>query len=143
MCLLSCRKLLNNEETPATTTTDPHISFPYIYHQSPVYTLPCLSRPGGRWAQPQYKFVEEIITETTREIEMLDFEETESEQTKMSDMRACVTEEIEEEIIKSVMEQGEHISQVRDECSESAEIEAADKDSESINFKMTIEAQLI
>ena len=65
--------------------SDTHISLPYIYHQSPVYTLPCLSRPGGshRRAEPQYKFVEEIITETTREIEMSEFEETGSEETEV------------------------------------------------------------
>lgn len=64
--------------------SDTHISLPYIYHQSPVYTLPCLSRPGGphRRAEPQYKFVEEIITETTREIEMSEFEEMGSEETE-------------------------------------------------------------
>lgn len=67
--------------------SDTHISFslPYIYHQSPVYTLPRLSRPGGphRRAEPQYKFVEEIITETTREIEMSEFEDTGSEETEV------------------------------------------------------------
>jgi len=66
--------------------SDTHMSLPYIYHQSPVYTLPRLSRPGCRHrrAEPQYKFVEEIITETTREIEMSEFEEeTASEETEM------------------------------------------------------------
>lgn len=72
--------------------SDTHISLPYIYHQSPVYTLPCLSRPGGphRRAEPQYKFVEEIITETTREIEMSEFEETGSEETEVGkDEQEC------------------------------------------------------
>lgn len=65
--------------------SDSHISLPYIYHQSPTYTLPCLSRPGGsrRRVEPQYKFVEEIITETTREIELSEFEETGSEETEV------------------------------------------------------------
>lgn len=85
LCLLSCRKLLCGEEARLSTMSDTHISLPYIYHQSPVYTLPCLSRPGGphRRAEPQYKFVEEIITETTREIEMSEFEETGSEETEV------------------------------------------------------------
>lgn len=85
LCLLSCRKLLCGEEARLSTLSDTHISLPYIYHQSPVYTLPCLSRPGGphRRAEPQYKFVEEIITETTREIEMSEFEETGSEETEV------------------------------------------------------------
>lgn len=68
------------------------MSLPYIYHQSPVYPLPCLSRPGGphRRAEPQYKFVEEIITETTREIEMSEFEETGSEETEVGkDEQEC------------------------------------------------------
>ncbi|XP_070772601.1 neurofilament light polypeptide [Enoplosus armatus] len=82
--ILSYRKLLCGEEARLSMMSDTHISLPYIYHQSPVYTLPCLSRPGGphRRAEPQYKFVEEIITETTREIEMSEFEETGSEETE-------------------------------------------------------------
>ncbi|KAM6922867.1 uncharacterized protein PEZ65_011173 [Lycodopsis pacificus] len=83
--ILSYRKLLCGEEARLSTMSDTHMSLPYIYHQSPVYTLPCLSRPGGphRRAEPQYKFVEEIITETTREIEMSEFEETGSEETEV------------------------------------------------------------
>ncbi|XP_059215494.1 neurofilament light polypeptide [Centropristis striata] len=83
--ILSYRKLLCGEEARLSTMSDSHISLPYIYHQSPIYTLPCLSRPGGphRRAEPQYKFVEEIITETTREIEMSEFEETGSEGTEV------------------------------------------------------------
>lgn len=64
--------------------SDPITSLPHIYHQSPVYSLPCFNRPGAprRRAEPQYKFVEEIITETTREIEMSEFEDTGSEGTE-------------------------------------------------------------
>ncbi|XP_018552306.1 neurofilament light polypeptide [Lates calcarifer] len=90
--ILSYRKLLCGEEARLSTVSDTHISLPYIYHQSPVYTLPCLSRPGGphRRAEPQYKFVEEIITETTREIEMSEFEETGSEETDVGkDEQEC------------------------------------------------------
>ncbi|XP_042289866.1 neurofilament light polypeptide [Thunnus maccoyii] len=90
--ILSYRKLLCGEEARLSTMSDTQISLPYIYHQSPVYTLPCLSRPGGpqRRAEPQYKFVEEIITETTREIEMSEFEETGSEETEMGkDEQEC------------------------------------------------------
>lgn len=63
--------------------SDPNPSLPYIYHQSPIYSLPSFSRPGAprRRAEPQYKFVEEIITETTREVEMLEYEDTGSEGT--------------------------------------------------------------
>ncbi|XP_016119220.1 neurofilament medium polypeptide-like, partial [Sinocyclocheilus grahami] len=62
-------KLLDGEESRYSTVSDAHISVPYIYRQSPIYTLPCVKRQGGatRKAEPQYKFVEEIITETTRE----------------------------------------------------------------------------
>ncbi|XP_061601067.1 neurofilament medium polypeptide-like [Cololabis saira] len=82
--IMSYRKLLCGEEARLSTMSDSHISFPHIYHQSPVYTLPCFNRPGGphRRLEPQYKFVEEIITETTREIEMSEFEETGSEETE-------------------------------------------------------------
>ncbi|XP_034093576.1 microtubule-associated protein futsch-like [Gymnodraco acuticeps] len=80
--IMTYRKLLCGEEARLTAMSDTHVSLPYIYHQSPVYTLPCL-RPGGphRRAEPHYKFVEEIITETTREIEMSEYEETGSEET--------------------------------------------------------------
>lgn len=63
------RKLLEGEESRYSTISDAHISVPNIYRQSPIYTLPCVKRQGGttRKAEPQYKFVEEIITETTRE----------------------------------------------------------------------------
>ncbi|XP_022619426.1 neurofilament light polypeptide-like [Seriola dumerili] len=83
--IMSYRKLLCGEEARLSAVSDTHMSLPYIYHQSPVYTLHCLSRPGGphRRAEPQYKFVEEIITETTREIEMSEFEETGSEETEV------------------------------------------------------------
>ncbi|XP_032397126.1 neurofilament light polypeptide [Etheostoma spectabile] len=90
--ILSYRKLLCGEEARLSGMPDSHVSLPYIYHQSPVYTLPYLSRPGGshRRAEPQYKFVEEIITETTREIEMSEFEETGSEETEVEkDEREC------------------------------------------------------
>lgn len=93
---LFCRKLLCGEEARLSTASDNHISLPYIYHQSPIYTLPCLSRPGGphRRVEPQYKFVEEIITETTREIEMSEFEETGSEETEVGkDEQECAKRE--------------------------------------------------
>uniref|UniRef100_A0A672RR05 Si:dkey-27m7.4 n=1 Tax=Sinocyclocheilus grahami TaxID=75366 RepID=A0A672RR05_SINGR len=62
--IYSYRKLLEGEESRYSTISDAHISVPHIYRQSPIYTL-----QGGatRKAEPQYKFVEEIITETTRE----------------------------------------------------------------------------
>ncbi|KAE8280693.1 Neurofilament medium polypeptide [Larimichthys crocea] len=97
--ILSYRKLLCGEEARLSTMSESHISLPYIYHQSPVYTLPCLSRPGGphRRAEPQYKFVEEIITETTREIEMSEFEETGSEETEVGkDEQECSKRDKEE-----------------------------------------------
>ncbi|XP_055026552.2 uncharacterized protein [Misgurnus anguillicaudatus] len=66
--IYSYRKLLEGEESRYSTISDAQISVPYIYRQSPIYTLPCVKRQGGgRKAEPQYKFVEEIITETTRE----------------------------------------------------------------------------
>ncbi|XP_038816646.1 neurofilament medium polypeptide-like [Salvelinus namaycush] len=81
--ILSYRKLLEGEESRLYTISDTHISMPCIYRQSPVYTLPCLARRGGstRRSEPQYKFVEEIITETTRDMEMSEIEETGSEET--------------------------------------------------------------
>ncbi|XP_024271667.2 neurofilament medium polypeptide-like [Oncorhynchus tshawytscha] len=80
--ILSYRKLLEGEESHLYTLSDTHISMPCIYRQSPVYTLPCLARQGGptRRSEPQYKFVEEIITDTTRDMEMSEIEETGSEE---------------------------------------------------------------
>ncbi|KAK7901850.1 hypothetical protein WMY93_018619 [Mugilogobius chulae] len=77
--ILSYRKLLCGEEARLSSVTDSPVSLPYIYHQSPVYTLPSINRPGGphRRPEPQYKFVEEIITETTREIILSEFEDPE------------------------------------------------------------------
>ncbi|XP_008427643.1 neurofilament light polypeptide-like [Poecilia reticulata] len=90
--ILSYRKLLCGEEARLSSVSDPQVPLPHIYHQSPVYTLPSFSRPGvtQRRAEPKYKFVEEIITETTREIEMSEFEETGSEETDVGkDEQEC------------------------------------------------------
>ncbi|KAF7710545.1 neurofilament medium polypeptide [Silurus meridionalis] len=67
--IYSYRKLLESEESRYSTLSDAQIPVPYVYRQSPIYTLPSVPRVGGvtRKAEPQYKFVEEIITETTRE----------------------------------------------------------------------------
>ncbi|KAJ8013822.1 hypothetical protein DPEC_G00033780 [Dallia pectoralis] len=79
----SYRKLLEGEESHLSTISDTYSCMPYIYRQSPVYNLPCLAGQGGpkRRSEPQYKFVEEIITETKREVEMSEFEETASKET--------------------------------------------------------------
>ncbi|XP_024152198.1 neurofilament medium polypeptide [Oryzias melastigma] len=95
--ILSYRKLLCGEEARLSSASDAPISFPHIYHQSPVYTLPCFSRQGGRRAEPQYKFVEEIITETTREIEMTEFEDAESEEADVGKDASLKSEKSEEE----------------------------------------------
>ncbi|KAL2083604.1 hypothetical protein ACEWY4_021377 [Coilia grayii] len=78
--IFSYRKLLEGEECRYSIVTDASVSVPYIYRQSPVYTLPCVARHGGttRRAEPQYKFVEEIITETTRED--VEIDESESDE---------------------------------------------------------------
>ncbi|KAF3708169.1 Neurofilament medium polypeptide [Channa argus] len=139
--ILSYRKLLCGEEARLSTVSDTHISLPYIYHQSPVYTLPSLSRPGGpnRRVEPQYKFVEEIITETTREIEMCEIEETGSEETETGkdeqegakSFRGGSEEEKDNKDGRE--EQGEQISdsqQNQVESAENAVNEAAGKDGE-------------
>ncbi|XP_054886225.1 neurofilament light polypeptide [Poeciliopsis prolifica] len=92
--IFSYRKLLCGEEArlSSISVSDPQIPLPHIYHQSPIYTLPSFNRPGvtQRRAEPKYKFVEEIITETTREIEMSEFEETGSEETDVGkDEQEC------------------------------------------------------
>lgn len=71
----SYRKLLEGEESRYSTLSAANVSTPYVYRQSPIYTLPSVTRIGepNRKSEPQYKFVEEIITETTREdIEILE-----------------------------------------------------------------------
>ncbi|MBN3312212.1 NFM protein, partial [Atractosteus spatula] len=81
--IASYRKLLEGEETRLSTVAGAQVSLPYVYRQSPVYTLPSYTKERSRAtkAEPQYKFVEEIITETTKEVEMTEIEEAESEQT--------------------------------------------------------------
>ncbi|XP_060728335.1 neurofilament medium polypeptide [Tachysurus vachellii] len=83
--IYSYRKLLEGEESRYFTLSDAQIPVPYVYRQSPIYTLP---RVGGmtRKVEPQYKFVEEIITETTREdIEISDTGSDDAEEPKESD----------------------------------------------------------
>ncbi|KAJ8013820.1 hypothetical protein DPEC_G00033760 [Dallia pectoralis] len=72
--ILSYRKLLEGEESRLSIV-------PYIYRQSPVYTLPSLARHRGSTCIPgPQRFVEEIITETTTEVEMSEFKETSSKE---------------------------------------------------------------
>ncbi|XP_061084685.1 neurofilament medium polypeptide [Conger conger] len=75
----SYRQLLEGEEMRLHSCTQGPV--PYVYRQSPVYTLPYFTIQRGQCyrVMPQYKFVEEIITETTREVELSETEETESE----------------------------------------------------------------
>ncbi|KAG7262209.1 hypothetical protein CRUP_012886 [Coryphaenoides rupestris] len=84
--ILSYRKLLEGEETRLLAVSDTQqqqLPGPYIYRRPPVYTLP---GPTGETQKPQYKFVKEIITETTREIEMSEVEETASEEEEEEEM---------------------------------------------------------
>ncbi|XP_036402908.1 neurofilament medium polypeptide [Megalops cyprinoides] len=78
MEIASYRRLLEGEETRLDSCTQG--SVPHVYRQSPFYSLPYLTMPRRAFfrAEPQYKFVEEIITETTREVLMLETE-TESD----------------------------------------------------------------
>ncbi|KAJ8361517.1 hypothetical protein SKAU_G00180420, partial [Synaphobranchus kaupii] len=77
--IASYRKLLEGEEMRLDSCTQAPVL--YVYRQSPVYTLPYFTRQRGQCYKlmPQFKFVEEIITETTREVELSETEETESE----------------------------------------------------------------
>lgn len=89
------RKLLEGEESRYCTLSDAQIPVPYVYRQSPIYTLPSVPRVGGvtRKAEPQYKFVEEIITETTREdIEISDTGSDDAEQER-EDEKVCSKKE--------------------------------------------------
>ncbi|XP_029031518.1 neurofilament light polypeptide [Betta splendens] len=142
--ILSYRKLLCGEEARLSSVSDPHMSLPYIYHQSPIYTLPCLTRPGGtpRRVEPHYKFVEEIITETTREIEMSEFEESGSEDTEeVKGEQECAksdrgsNEEEEEENTKdSGEDEGEQMcdsQQNQVDSGENAVAEVAEKDEDT------------
>ncbi|XP_010887363.1 neurofilament medium polypeptide [Esox lucius] len=124
----SYRKLLEGEESRLSTISDTHISMPYIYRQSPVYTLPCLAGQGGhkRRSEPQYKFVEEIITETTREVEMSEFEEAGSK--GMAGGEGEREEQREEE-------QREEERELSDKAERSREKEDEDKDGIIVDLK--------
>ncbi|KAK3573819.1 hypothetical protein QTP86_032907 [Hemibagrus guttatus] len=93
--IYSYRKLLEGEESRYSTLSDAQIPVPYVYRQSPIYTLPSVPRVGGvtRKVEPQYKFVEEIITETTREdIEISDTGSDDAEEQKEID-KVCSEKE--------------------------------------------------
>ncbi|MCI4376497.1 hypothetical protein PGIGA_G00189130 [Pangasianodon gigas] len=93
--IYSYRKLLEGEESRYSTLSDAQIPVPYVYRQSPIYTLPSVPRVGGvtRKAEPQYKFVEEIITETTREdIEISDTGSDDAEEQREGD-KVCSEKE--------------------------------------------------
>lgn len=95
MLIFLYRKLLEGEESRYSTLSDTQIPVPYVYRQSPIYTLPSVPRVGGvtRKAEPQYKFVEEIITETTREdIEILDTGSDDAEEQRQGD-NVCIEKE--------------------------------------------------
>lgn len=80
--------MLEGEESRYSTLSDAQVPVPYVYRQSPIYTLPSVTRVGGvtRKAEPQYKFVEEIITETTREdIEISDTGSDDAEEQREGD----------------------------------------------------------
>ncbi|KAB5581807.1 hypothetical protein PHYPO_G00179880 [Pangasianodon hypophthalmus] len=93
--IYSYRKLLEGEESRYSTLSDAQIPVPYVYRQSPIYTLPSVPKVGGvtRKAEPQYKFVEEIITETTREdIEISDTGSDDAEEQREGD-KVCSEKE--------------------------------------------------
>ncbi|TTG62695.1 Neurofilament medium polypeptide [Bagarius yarrelli] len=93
--IYSYRKLLEGEESRYSTLSDAQIPGPYVYRQSPIYTLSSVPRVGGvsRKAEPQYKFVEEIITETTSEnIEISDAGSDDAEEQRESDKVCCEKE---------------------------------------------------
>ncbi|KAG2462349.1 neurofilament medium polypeptide-like [Polypterus senegalus] len=73
--IASYRKLLEGEETRFSLVAGAQISMPHVYRQSPIYTLPRVTKKASYRQEPQYKFVEEIITETTKEVEMTEIED--------------------------------------------------------------------
>ncbi|CAL8297553.1 unnamed protein product [Merluccius merluccius] len=118
--ILSYRKLLEGEESRLSDAQH-NLPAPYIYRQSPVFTLPCQGEQR-RTQKPQYKFVEEIITETTREIEMSEFEETCSEEEEEEtdrgahgDEKAVKSESGRKRRDEEEEEEGEGVEDVRDE----------------------------
>ncbi|XP_028649265.2 LOW QUALITY PROTEIN: neurofilament medium polypeptide-like [Erpetoichthys calabaricus] len=73
--IASYRKLLEGEETRFSLVAGAQLSMPHVYRQSPIYTLPRVTKKASYRQEPQYKFVEEIITETTKEVEMTEIED--------------------------------------------------------------------
>ncbi|XP_033835593.1 neurofilament medium polypeptide-like [Periophthalmus magnuspinnatus] len=145
--ILSYRKLLCGEEARLSSVTESPVSLPYIYHQSPVYTLPSVNRPGGlhRRPEPQYKFVEEIITETTREIILSEFEDP--EETLVMPRQLCSKRGSQEESHHSKNSGQEDTEQERDSQQDNIESQggegeegskgAVENEQENIDEKVT------
>ncbi|KAG7492720.1 hypothetical protein MATL_G00018270 [Megalops atlanticus] len=151
--IASYRKLLEGEETRLSSISGTHISLPYVYRQSPIYTLPCFAKHRGTTTktEPQYKFVEEIITETTREVEMTEIEETESEEISGGGESTGTERESGEEEEKvqatigaEVAAEEEDIPTVEEEqekTAETADMERPSKDTEEVEDRKPIEGE--
>nr|XP_015201729.1 PREDICTED: neurofilament medium polypeptide-like isoform X2 [Lepisosteus oculatus] len=91
--IASYRKLLEGEETRLSSVSGSQISLPYAYRQPPSYTK---EQSRASKTELQYKFVEEIITETTKEAEMTAIEEAELETNREEEARGNGSREEEE-----------------------------------------------
>ncbi|MGH0122429.1 UNVERIFIED_CONTAM: hypothetical protein FKN15_004196 [Acipenser sinensis] len=114
-------KLLEGEETRFASVAEGHVPASYVYRQSSVYTVPSFTRQKTttKKVEPQYKFVEEIITETTKEVEMAEIDDTDTEEI-MSEEERMEKENPEDEVetttdIGEAQENGEEVDTVEAE----------------------------
>ncbi|XP_033886226.3 neurofilament medium polypeptide-like [Acipenser ruthenus] len=116
--IASYRKLLEGEETRFSSVAAGHVPAPHEYRQSSVYTLPSFTRQktATKKVEPQYKFVEETITETTKEVEIddTDIEEIMSEEERMEKESPKVEVETTTDIGEA-QEDGEEVGNVEAE----------------------------
>ncbi|XP_067876424.1 neurofilament medium polypeptide-like [Heterodontus francisci] len=132
--IASYRKLLEGEETRFGDFTPPS----HIYKPQPSVTTK--TKATATKAMPQYRFVEEIISATTKEVDMAELEAAEKEEEAVEKEPAEPKEEAEEkdeekeaeeEAVTEPKEKAEEEKAEKKEATESQEAEEKDEEKEA------------
>ncbi|XP_041032156.1 neurofilament medium polypeptide-like [Carcharodon carcharias] len=135
--IASYRKLLEGEETRFGGFT----SLPYIYKPQPLISATSVTtktKATPTKVMPQYRFVEEIISATTKEVEMAELEAAEkeegaAEEVKEEEEEAAESQEVEkekeeEEKAEEEKEEEEKAEEEKEEEEEAAESQEAEEE---------------